>query len=225
MKRFFGFCAAALLTAMALAGCGRGRREPPPRATETAAPPISEAAPDAETAAVSAPAASTTEKRRASVQVEPFGGAAARAAADHVTFKPHPRAATLVEFEEGWTPAESERAAMIEAADRFLLEEVPDFVIKDFDRPWLDRRYTPTALRVARGAENGVEAAVTLHVTEWDEGERGAPRAMELRLRWREGAWDATAMPDEYRRDLAHALATLSREWGAGERTFEDGGP
>lgn len=203
------------LTFSALVGC---RRESAAPSADTA--PQAEAAPKT-TVSNSSPSSQPEETQlRTDFACSAFGGAAARAAAVNVPFFPYTTAADLVQFAA--EPPAVVRAAMVAAADVFLAEQVPDFAIKDFERPWLDRRYEPTAFRVHRASDGTWSAEAVLRLTEWDEGRRQPPREIALQLRWDGAGWRAESLPPDYLRDMEFALDTLNHEWRPGERALDD---
>lgn len=210
----------ALLTLsfFALAGCRRKSATPSENTAPTREP---QAEAPATTVYKPSPTAQQEETAlRTEFAHSRFGGAAARAAAVNVPFFPHAPAADIVQFVA--EPSEGERTAMVSAADVFLAEQVPDFAIKDFDRPWLDRRYEPTAFRVRPGDDGTWSAEAVLRLTEWDEGRRRPPREIALQLRWDGAGWRAEHLPPDYLRDIEYALSTLNRQWNPGERALDD---
>lgn len=111
-----------------------------------------------------------------------------------------------------------ERGELAAAADRFLVENIPDFAIKDAQRPWLDRQYLPVSLRLSRDSAGGIQAELAMRVLQWDEGEPVEADRIALLLEWTGGQWNLLDAPAQFRNDQANAIQTLQGVWQPGER-------
>ncbi len=139
------------------------------------------------------------------------------AAAPNVPRLPHPPAARLLVFEPAQAVAAEEAAELERAADRFLQERIPDFAIKDAQRPWLDRQYVPEAFRVFR-KDDAWHAELRLACHAWDEGEPAPGYPAVIELLWSGRDWRMLSAPDDVLRDLEYADRTLAGDWAPGER-------
>ena len=141
---------------------------------------------------------------------------------DNIPRRPHPPASALLWSDDLLDSFDvAERKRMLEEADQFLDARLPDFAIKDMQRPWLDRQYVPREWRVLQ-TDQGVRATLKVQILRWDEGRAVDPGEIDLELSWDGNDWVLEKAPEDYFSDLRNAMRTLRSGWQPGERELPD---
>lgn len=131
---------------------------------------------------------------------------------------PHPAAGDFFEI-EGPILDEDASQRLAKSAEDFLTAQIPDFAIKDDDRPWLDRQYVPVKWTVVE-TPSGIRGNLQLEVLSWDEGRPKPSESIFLELGWKGGEWVVERAPEQFARDIDDAGLTLRQDWRPGERSL-----